>query len=128
VVCRCGAHGRWLTTDVKVMRARADGPGAVKGECWVLTDVPKQTGDQPWWLTPRTHIRARMWWSGLFCRRGRGLAVHMSGHGGHARGAVLTAGLVIWASKPPSATDGEFCWTSKLGVGGSRGNRWRHMA
>jgi hypothetical protein len=23
---------------VKVMRARADGPGAVKGECWVLTD------------------------------------------------------------------------------------------
>jgi hypothetical protein len=33
VVCRCGAHGRWSTTGVKVMRARADGPGAAKDEC-----------------------------------------------------------------------------------------------
>lgn len=30
---------------VKVMRARPDGPGAVKGECWVLTDGPEQPGD-----------------------------------------------------------------------------------
>jgi hypothetical protein len=32
VVCRCGARERWLMVKVKVMRARADGPGAVKGE------------------------------------------------------------------------------------------------
>jgi hypothetical protein len=38
--------------EVKVMRARADGLGAVKGECWVLTDGSEQPGDQPWWLTP----------------------------------------------------------------------------
>jgi hypothetical protein len=38
VVCMCGAQERWSTTEVKVMRARADGPGAMKGECWVLTD------------------------------------------------------------------------------------------
>jgi hypothetical protein len=25
VVCMCGAHGRWSTTEVKVMQARADG-------------------------------------------------------------------------------------------------------
>jgi hypothetical protein len=30
VVCRCGAYGRWATTEVKVMWARGDGPGAVK--------------------------------------------------------------------------------------------------
>jgi hypothetical protein len=45
VVCRYGAQGRWLTTEVKVMRARADGPGAVKGECWVLIDGQEQPGD-----------------------------------------------------------------------------------
>jgi phage host-nuclease inhibitor protein Gam len=28
---------------------------------------------------------------------------------GRARGAVLTTGLVVWASKPPSATDSGFC-------------------
>jgi hypothetical protein len=33
VVCRCGAHGWWLIAKVKVMRARADGSGAVKDEC-----------------------------------------------------------------------------------------------
>jgi hypothetical protein len=31
--------------EVKVMRARADGSRAVKGECWVLTDESKQSGD-----------------------------------------------------------------------------------
>jgi hypothetical protein len=31
VVCRCGAHERWSMAEVKVMRACADGPGAVKG-------------------------------------------------------------------------------------------------
>jgi hypothetical protein len=33
--------------EVKVMRAHADGPGAVKGECWVLTNRSEQPGDQP---------------------------------------------------------------------------------
>jgi hypothetical protein len=32
VVCRCGASGRWSVAEVKVMRARANGPGAVKDE------------------------------------------------------------------------------------------------
>jgi hypothetical protein len=64
VVCRCGAQGRWSTAEVKVMRARADGPGAVKGECWVLTDGSEQLGDQPRWLTPGTCTCARTWWSG----------------------------------------------------------------
>jgi hypothetical protein len=31
VVCRCGAQECWSMAEVKVMRARADGPGAVKG-------------------------------------------------------------------------------------------------
>jgi hypothetical protein len=101
------------------MQARADGPRAVKGKCWVLTDGPKQSGDQPWWLTPEIHTRARTWLSGLCCPCGRGLAGHVSGRGGRARGAVLTTGLVVWASKPPSATDGGFycIWASKLGGG-----------
>jgi hypothetical protein len=33
VVYRCGAQEWWLMVEVKVMQARADGPGAVKGEC-----------------------------------------------------------------------------------------------
>ena len=41
-----------------------------------------------------------------WCRHGRGLAGHVSGHGGRARGVVLTTGLVVLASKPPSATYG----------------------
>jgi hypothetical protein len=41
VVYRCGAQRRWLTAEVKVMQARGDEPGAVEGECWVLTDRPK---------------------------------------------------------------------------------------
>jgi hypothetical protein len=32
VECRCGAHGQWSTTEVKVMRARADVSGVVKDE------------------------------------------------------------------------------------------------
>jgi hypothetical protein len=95
--------------EVKVMRARADGPGAVKGECWDFTDGSEQPGDQPRWLTPGTRTSARTWWSGLCCRRGRGLAGLASDRGGHARGAVLMTGLVVWASKPPSATDDGFC-------------------
>jgi hypothetical protein len=91
------------------MRARADGPGAVTGECWVLNDGSEQPGDQPRWLTPGTRTCARTWWSGPYCRRGRVLAGHASDREGHARGAVLTTGLVVWASKPPSATDGWFC-------------------
>jgi hypothetical protein len=59
VVCRCGAQGWWSVIEVKVMRARAIGLGAMKDECWVLADGPEQSGDQPWWLTPRTCTRAR---------------------------------------------------------------------
>jgi hypothetical protein len=33
VVCRCGSQRRWPMTEVKIMRARADGPGAAKDEC-----------------------------------------------------------------------------------------------
>jgi hypothetical protein len=95
--------------EVKVMQARVDGPGAVKCECWVLTDGSEQPGDQPWWLTPGTRTCAGTWWSGPCCRLGRGLAGHASDRGGRARGAVLTTDLVVWASKPPSATDGGFC-------------------
>jgi hypothetical protein len=36
-------------------------------------------------------------------------AAHASDRGGCAQGAVLTTGLVVCASKPPSATDGGFC-------------------
>jgi hypothetical protein len=32
VMCRCGAQGWCSMVEVKVMRARADGPGVVKGE------------------------------------------------------------------------------------------------
>jgi hypothetical protein len=95
--------------EVKVMRARADGPEVVKGECWVLTDGSEQPGDQPWWLTLGTRTCARTWWSGPCCLRGRGLAGHASDRGGRALGAVLTTGLVVWASKPPSATNAWFC-------------------
>jgi hypothetical protein len=45
VVCRCGAQRQWSTTEVKVMRAHAYGPGAVKDKCWVLTDGPVQPDD-----------------------------------------------------------------------------------
>jgi hypothetical protein len=116
--------------EVKVMRARADGPGAAKGDCWVLTDGSEQPGDQPRWLTPGTRTCARTWWSGPCFQYGRGLAGHISDRGGHARGAVLTTGLVVCSSKPPSATVGGFCrvWTLKLDGGGSGGNRWRHAA
>jgi hypothetical protein len=95
---------------------------------WLMDQSSR--GDQPWWLTPGIRTRARMWWSGPCCRRGRGLTGHVSGRGGRARGVMLTVGLVVWASKPPSATDGGFCWvwTSKLGDNGSEGNRWRHVA
>jgi hypothetical protein len=64
VVCKCGAHGRWSMSEVMVMRARADGPGAMKDKCWVLADGPEQPSDQPWWLTPGTCTRSRTWWSG----------------------------------------------------------------
>jgi hypothetical protein len=95
VVCRCGAKGRWSTAEVKVIQAHADGLGAVKGNCWVLTDGPEQSSDQPRWLTPGTHTRERTWWSGPCCRRGRALTEHACNRGGCARGAVLTAGLVV---------------------------------
>jgi hypothetical protein len=64
--------------EVKAMRARANGLGAVKDECWVLDDGLEQSSDQSWWMTPRTRTRARTWWSGPCCQHGRGLARHMS--------------------------------------------------
>jgi hypothetical protein len=70
--------------EVKVMRARADGPIAVKGECWVLTDGTEQPGDQPRWLTPGTRTYMRTWWSGPCCWHGRGLARHTSDRGERA--------------------------------------------
>jgi hypothetical protein len=45
VVCRCGAQGQWSTTEVKVIRASANGSVAVKDRCWVLTDRPEQLRD-----------------------------------------------------------------------------------
>jgi hypothetical protein len=105
VVCRCGAQEQWSTAEVKVMRARADGPVEVKGECWGFTDGSEQPGDQPRWLIPGTRTCVRTWWSGPCCRRGRGLAGHAFDHGGCARGAVLMTRLVVCASKIPSATD-----------------------
>jgi hypothetical protein len=90
------------------MRACANGSGAMKDESWVLTDGPEQPSDQPWWLTSRTRTRTSTWWNGPCCHHGRGLAGHTSGREGHARGAVLTTGLVVWASKPPSCIDGGF--------------------
>jgi hypothetical protein len=30
--------GQWSMAEVKVMRARADRPGAVKDGCWILDD------------------------------------------------------------------------------------------
>jgi hypothetical protein len=45
VVCRCGAQVRWSTAKVKVMRVRADGPGAVKDEHCDLTEGPELLGD-----------------------------------------------------------------------------------
>jgi hypothetical protein len=91
------------------MRPHDDGPGPVKGKCWVLTDGLEQLGDQPQWLTLGTRTRARTWWCGPCCWRGRGLAGHASSRGGHARDAMLTVGLVVWASKPPNTTNGRFC-------------------
>jgi hypothetical protein len=41
VMCRCGAKGWWSAAEVKVIRARADAPGAVKDTCWVLADGPE---------------------------------------------------------------------------------------
>ena len=80
------------------MRARADGPGAVKGECWVLTDGPEQPDDQLRWLILGTRTRVRTWWSGSCCQHDQVLVGHTFDHGGRARGAVLTASLVVWAS------------------------------
>jgi hypothetical protein len=46
------------------MRARSDGPGAVKGECWVLTDVVEWTVLLAWSRTCRTCV-----WSWRTCTR-----------------------------------------------------------
>jgi hypothetical protein len=41
----CGAQGQWSMTKVKVMRVRANGPGAVKNERWDLTEGPESPSD-----------------------------------------------------------------------------------
>jgi hypothetical protein len=42
----CGVHvwSTWMVVD-DYDEGRADGLGAVKDECWVLTDIPEQPGD-----------------------------------------------------------------------------------
>jgi hypothetical protein len=45
VVCRCGAHGRWSTTKVKVMQVRANGSRVVNDEHWDLIEGPEKPGD-----------------------------------------------------------------------------------
>jgi len=40
VVCRRGRRRQWSAAKVKVMRVRADGPGAVKDGCWPWTEGP----------------------------------------------------------------------------------------
>jgi hypothetical protein len=128
--CRstCGVQERWSTAEVKVMRAHADGPVAVKGECWVLTDGSEQPGDQMWWLTPRTHLCARTWWGGPCFRRGRGLAGQVSDRGGRARGAVLHDKFGGLGLKTTQRHE----WLVLLSLGlktrrcGSGGNRWWH--
>jgi hypothetical protein len=113
------------------MRACADGPKAVKGECRVLTNGPEQPGDQPWWLTLGTHTHTRMWWSGPCCRRGRGLAGHASGHGGRACGAGLT---MVWWFRPQNHPTlrmtgfAEFGPQNSVAVvsEGTSGGMWQH--
>jgi hypothetical protein len=111
VVCRCGAYGWWSTVKVKVMRARADRPGVVKDECWVLADGPEQQGDHPWWLTPGTHTSASTCWSGSCCRHGRGLAGHVSRTWGTCMRCDTQGTLVVEPQNHPAtyATDGTFC-------------------
>jgi hypothetical protein len=45
VLCKCGAQRRWSTTNVKVMRVRADELRTVKDERLDLTEGPKSSGD-----------------------------------------------------------------------------------
>jgi hypothetical protein len=45
IVCRCGAQGWWSKAEVKIMRVRADGPGAVKDERRDLTEGPGSSSD-----------------------------------------------------------------------------------
>jgi hypothetical protein len=61
VVRKCGAHGRWSMTKVKVMRVRADVPRVAKDEHWELIEGPEKPGDLPWWLTPGTRTDERTW-------------------------------------------------------------------
>jgi hypothetical protein len=55
----CGTYRRWSTTKMKVMRVRADRPGAAKDEHWNLTERPKKSCDLSWLLTPGTRTGAR---------------------------------------------------------------------
>jgi hypothetical protein len=84
VVCMCGAQGQWSMDEVKIMQIRADGPGAMTDECWVLANGLEQPGVQSWWLTYRTRTRSRTWRSGPCYLCDRGLAEHTSVRGGRA--------------------------------------------
>lgn len=49
---------------VKAMRVRANKPGELKDERWVLTDRLEKLGDQMWWLIPEDiskHDDIAMW-------------------------------------------------------------------
>jgi hypothetical protein len=109
VVRMCGAQGWWSMTEVKGMRARADRSGAVKDECCYMVDGSEQRSDHSWWLIPMTCTHTRTWRSGPCCRRGRGLAGHMSRTWGTHMRCDTHGGLVVWASKPPITTGGGFC-------------------
>jgi hypothetical protein len=95
VVCRCGTQGQWSTAKVKVMQVHADGPGAVKDERWDLTEGLESLGHKLWLLTPRTHTRARMWRSGLCCRRCKGPVGHMFRTWGAHTWCDTHGGLVV---------------------------------
>jgi hypothetical protein len=61
VLCMCGAQRQWSMAEVKVMRARAYGPGAMEDKYWVLTDGLEQPDNQPWWLTIGTSTDVVEW-------------------------------------------------------------------
>jgi len=47
---------------VKVIRVRADGPGAVKDRCWAWTEGPERPGDRLRWLTPGDIDKCKCTW------------------------------------------------------------------
>jgi hypothetical protein len=99
----------------------------------VLMDRERWRASAGSWLTDQSNQVTSLggWHLGHAFARGRGGVDRVAGmiedwrdtsdRGGRAWGGVLTTGLVVWASKPPNAMDGGFCWVwaSKLGGGGT---------